>query len=157
MVLYPFLMYAITRHKEAKNAWCWVVAFGRRGERYVRRFYDQKLGGSRKALVAAVNWRDKELAKRRVLTMREFHQIKRSNNTSGVPGVHRRPPSDDQPKGGWDAYIRVADKVVKRTFSIRKYGVTGAFTRAVEARDRLLDLVDDKAFLRDKTARRMAR
>ena len=52
-----------------------------------RRFYDPKHGGKDAALRAAIAWRDEELAKVKVLGVLEFCQHKRSNNSSGVPGV----------------------------------------------------------------------
>jgi hypothetical protein len=55
------------------------------------------------------------------MTFREFHQQKRSNNRSGVPGVHflktRR-----QPQGAWQEKIKLPNggKITK-TFSVRKF------------------------------------
>jgi hypothetical protein len=47
--------YAITRLKAKQAAWYWAVHFRRRGKLYSSRFYDQKHGGSRKALAAALH------------------------------------------------------------------------------------------------------
>ena len=81
-------LYAIRRHKAAVNAWCWVVSFRRRGQLHDKRFYDLSLGGSAAAKAAAIAWRDAQLEEIETLSMREFHAQVRSNNTSGVPGVH---------------------------------------------------------------------
>jgi len=83
-------MYAITRAKKAKNAWYWRVGFRRRGDEYSKTFHDLKHGGSKKALAAATAWRDLRLARAQALSYREFNAFRRSNNTSGVAGVHFR-------------------------------------------------------------------
>ncbi len=149
-------MYAINRLKAAKSAWYWAVHIRRRGKVYFRRFYDLKLGGARKALAAAVQWRDGVLANTRVLTFREFHARRRSNNTSGVPGVHFV-KGVRQPLGSWQAKIRLAGgRKVHRSFSVRKFGSRQAFRLAVAARERLLELVADRPFLYSRTAKRFA-
>jgi hypothetical protein len=150
-------VYAIYRHKAAKNAWYWIVTIRRRAERFERCFYDQSLGGSRKALVAAIAWSDQRLSKQLAFTMREFHELKRANNTIGVPGVFFLQPSASRRDGGWAAYVRFSNgKGKSRTFSIRKYGEPDAFARAVAARDELLELVDDKPYLKNRTAKQFA-
>lgn len=80
-------MYALTRLKAARNAWYWVVHFRRRGKLYFKRFYDLKCGGSMQARAVAIAWRDEQIAQAEVMTLRDFHAQRRSNNTSGVPGV----------------------------------------------------------------------
>ena len=72
----------------AKNARYWKVSLGRRGRIYDKKFHDLKYGGSRRALAAAIAWRDSLVAKLPSLSMPEFHAQKRSSNRSGVPGVH---------------------------------------------------------------------
>jgi hypothetical protein len=64
------------------------VCFIRRATKFPKNFFDGTLGGSRKALAAAIAWRNRTIAKLEVVTLRQFCAIKRSNNTSGVPGVH---------------------------------------------------------------------
>ena len=154
--LYPFLMYAVSRYKTAKGAWCWRVHFTRRGELQSRNFHDLKHGSSRRALAAAIAWRNKQLSQIPALTMREFRQQRRSNNTSGVPGVHFI-RTKAQPRGSWQARVALSNgRKVHRTFSVRTYGDRVAFKKAVAARRQLLELVDDKAFLRHGTAKRIA-
>jgi len=46
-----------------------------------------KCGGSKQAKRAAITWRNRQLARRRVITVREFRQIPRTSNSSGEPGV----------------------------------------------------------------------
>jgi hypothetical protein len=149
-------MYAISRLKAALNAWYWVVHLRRRGKRYYRRFHDLKYGGSKKALTAAIAWRDEKLAQTKTFTIREFHQQIRSNNTSGVPGVHFH-VTVRQPHGFWQATIKVrSGKVKSKTFSVRRFGARGAFQRAVATRRKMLEMVDDRPYLYSATAKRLA-
>lgn len=149
-------MYAITRAKKAKNAWYWRVTFRRRGKDYFRTFYDLKRGGSKKALAAAIAWRDQQLKRAAVLTYREFCAYRRSNNTSGVAGVHFL-RSAAQPRGLWQARIKLANgKKVHKSFSVRKLGRREAFRLAVAARTRMLELVGDRPYLHNATAKKFA-
>ncbi len=148
--------YAIGRRKAARNAWYWVVSFGRRGQLHYRRFYDLQHGGSQQALAAALAWRDRELAAVAILTFREFHAQRRSNNTSGVPGVHFL-CTTRQPDGAWQAKIKLPDGTkLTKSFSVRKFGNKEAFERAVAARDEMLVLVGDRPYLHDPVAKRLA-
>jgi hypothetical protein len=80
-------MYAISRIQHDHGAWYWAVMFRRRGKPYFKNFYDVRRSGSQNALAAAIVWRDRQLAKAKALSKREFHQIKRSSNSSGAVGV----------------------------------------------------------------------
>ena len=149
-------LYAIYRLKAARNAWYWVVNFSRRGQARYCRFYDLQHGGSDQALAAAVAWRDRELAVAEVLTFREFHTQRRSNNTSGVPGVHYL-HNARQPDGFWQAKTKLPDGTrLTKTFSVRKFGDAEAFKRAVAARDEMLALVGDRPYLHDPMAKQFA-
>ena len=150
-------MYAIVRHKAARNAWYWGVHLKRRGKLHRRRFYDGKHGGFATALAAAVAWRDERIGSIPALTMREFHKQRRSNNTSGVPGVHFLRPAK-QPDGIWQAKIKLANGCfAHKSYSVRRLGPDEAFERAVGARDDLLKLVDDRPYVTHPTAKRLAR
>ena len=148
--------YGISRLKAAKNAWRWVVHLGRSGKLVSKGFPDLKLGGKGAALAAALKWRD-EMARTNVLTYREFHAQKRSNNTSGTPGVHRvKLPA--QPLGSWQAKIKLADgRKITKTFAIKKFGEKDAYRRAVAARKAMIDSLDDRLYLKNATAKRLAR
>ena len=146
-------LYAITRTEPKPGIWCWTVLFRRRGKAHIKAFYELKLGGSEKALAAAIKWRDAQLAKTQTLSQREFHQLVRSNNHSGVPGVQFIKPTN-QPQGSWQARLKQPDgKELTRTFAVLKYGYEGAFKLAVAARSELLGLVEDKPFLHHPTAK----
>jgi hypothetical protein len=149
-------VYAIIRLRAARNAWYWGVHFSRRGKLHYKRFYDLKHGSSKKALAAAVAWRDRELARAKALTYREFHQRRRSNNKSGIAGVHFLRPAR-QPRGIWQAKITLPDGTsMTRAFSMRKFGSREAFKRAAAARARMLTLVGERPYLHHPTAKRFA-
>jgi hypothetical protein len=152
----PTAMYAIRRIKRSVNALCWAVDFRRRGKPYSKKFHDLKHDGSKKALEAAIAWRDKKLAETNILTYREFRQQKRSNNTSGVPGVHFL-RTVTQPHGVWQAKIKPrGGKAAHKTFSVQKFGYQGAFKRAVAARAEMLRALEDRPYIKHPTAKRLA-
>jgi hypothetical protein len=150
-------MYAIRRHKAAINAWYWVASFRRNGKLHTKQFHDAKYGGSTFAKAKAIAWRDKALASVRALTVRDFHKQVRSNNVSGVAGVHfHQTPA--QPLGFWQAAIRHHDGTrITRSFSVRKFGNDEAFRRATAARDELLSAVKDRPYLKSATAKRLSK
>jgi hypothetical protein len=150
-------MYAIHRHRAAINAWCWRVDFRRRGKAYSKSFYDIACGGSKKAKAAAVAWRDRKLAELKAFTLVEFHKQKRSNNVSGVPGVHfHKIPR--QPLGFWQATISFHDgKRMAKSFSVRKFGRRRAFALAVAARSEMLAEVENRPYLYHSVAKRLVR
>ncbi|WP_310449564.1 AP2/ERF family transcription factor [Sulfuritalea sp.] len=150
-------MYAIQRYRAAIKAWCWRVNFRRQGKFYSKTFYDLTCGGSKEAKAAAIAWRDEQLAAIKALTLIEFHQQKRSNNLSGVPGVHfHKTPA--QPLGFWQANIKTNDgKRVAKSFSVRKYGEREAFRLAVAARSELLAKVENRPYLYHAVAKRLSK
>jgi hypothetical protein len=150
-------MYAIRRHRAAVKAWCWRVHFGRRGKIYSKSFYDLTWGGSKEAKAQAIAWRDAQLAELDVLTVREFHQQKRSNNVSGVPGVHFHKTAR-QPLGFWQAKVRYHDgKSMAKSFSVLKFGDKEAYRLAVTARYELLAKVENRPYLKHPVAKRLAK
>ena len=149
-------MYAIGRLKQAKSAWQWRVTLRRRGKLYAKTFPDLKHGGTKKALAAARAWRDRKISGVRALGLREFNALRRSNNTSGVAGVHflktRR-----QPLGYWQAKVKLpGGRKIHRSFSVRWFGERQAFRLAVAARAELLLRVENRPYLYDRTARKFA-
>lgn len=112
------------------------------------------MGGSKKALAAAIGWRDDRFAKTMALGKREFHQLVRANNQSGVPGVQFIQPKN-QPQGSWQARLKLPDgKELTRTFAVKRYGYDEAFRLAVKARQKLLETIEDKPYLLHPTAKR---
>lgn len=150
-------MYAIRRHRAAIKAWCWRVRFSRRGIMYSKTFYDLACGGSKEAKAQAIAWRDGRLAELKALTLLDLHKQKRSNNVSGVPGVHFH-KTFRQPLGFWQAKIRFHDgKSVAKSFAVRKFGDRVAFRLAVAARSELLAQVENCTYLRHPVAKRLSK
>ncbi len=149
-------MYAIRRHRATLKAWCWHVRFSRRGVMYSKTFYDLACGGTKEAKAQAIAWRDAKLAEVEALTLVEFHERQRSNNVSGVPGVHFHRTAR-QPLGFWQAKIRFHDgKSSAKAFSVRLYGNKEAFKLAVAARGELLGKVQNKPYLNHPVAKRLS-
>ena len=150
-------MYAIRRHRAAVKAWCWRVRFSRRGVMYSRAFFDLVCGGPKEAKAQAVAWRDAQLANLKALTLVEFHERHRSNNVSGMPGVHFHKTAR-QPLGFWQAKIRFHDgKSRAKAFSVRLHGYEEAFRLAVAARTELLAQVESRPYLHHSVAKRLCR
>lgn len=123
---------------------------------YSRTFYDLAHGCAAKARAAAGAWRDRQLRAAGVLTFREFHALLRSNNTSGVPGVHLV-KSRQQPEGAWQAKIKLPDgRKLTKNFGVKRFGSRQAFRRAVAARAELLQLIGDRLYLQHPTAKKFA-
>jgi len=150
-------MYAIRRHQATIKAWCWRVRFSRCGKHYAKSFYDLACGGAKAAKAQAIAWRDEQLVAIKALTMRDFHQQKRSNNISGVAGVHFHKTSA-QPLGFWQAKIKPKNgKRVAKSFSVLKFGEREAFRLAVAARSDLLAKIKDRPYLYHPLAKRLSR
>ena len=150
-------MYAIRRHRAAKNAWCWRVRFSRRAIVYSKSFYDLTCGGPKEAKAQTIAWRDEQLAKLKALTLVEFHERQRSNNVSGMPGVHFHKTAR-QPLGFWQAKIKAGGgNSTTKSFSVRQYGDDEARRLAVDARSELLANVENRAFLHHPVAKRLSR
>ncbi len=148
-------MYAILRLQYASGPWCWSVNFSRSGVRHLKRFFDTGHGGKAAALKAAIAWRDKKLAEVEVLSVAEFCQLKRDNNTSGVPGVHFL-TSKAQPHGIWQAKLKIAGRGKHKSFSVLKHGWQSAYEQAVAAREQMLAEAADMPYLYDKLAKKLA-
>lgn len=148
-------MYAVSHRKAAKNAWYWLVHFRRRGQLHSRHFSELKYGGFEPARKAAIAWRDEQLAKLQVLSMVEFCQLHRSNNTSGVVGVHYLTTAS-QPNGIWQAKVKINGKARHKSFSVLLHGWQSAYEQAVAAREQLLAEANDKPYLYDKLAKKLA-
>lgn len=140
-------MYALNHLQATKGTWYWVVNFTRDGKRYSKRFYEPMYGGSKKARQAAIAWRDQMLAQTPAMTVVQFSQKVRSNNTSGVPGVtfHQTPR---QPEGIWQAGLTLANgKRLRKSFSVLLHGHQQAFDLAVAARRTMLQEAEDRPYL----------
>jgi hypothetical protein len=155
-------MYAISRIESKRGFWCWAVLFRRRNQPIYKRFFDIKCGGSKKAKATAVAWRDEQLARAQGFTLREFCQIRRSNNSSGTPGVILA-KRKAMPRGLWQARLRLPNnKYITKSFGVAKYGNKEAFVRAVAARLEMVRSAEDRPYVnhpiaKEFAARRLAR
>ena len=137
----PAEMYGIVR-TISKNGKLlgWKVEIDRRKMRLCKSFYDQTWEGAENALAAAKRFRDATAQRIPPLTIREFAQKLKANNTSGFVGVYPR----QVPTGViWIARIKLAGgKAVSKSFSESVYG-SRARELAIQAREDLLNLVDE--------------
>lgn len=95
------------------------------------------------------------MAQTKALSMVEFCQHKRSHNTSGVPGVHFL-TSPRQPLGFWQAKLKLEGTGKTKTFSVLKHGYQPAYEMAVAAREQMLAMAQDRPYLYDPLAKRVA-
>lgn len=121
---------------------CWRVSIRRRGMRIVRNFSDTVWGGKSKALVAAKNYRDDVLRAIPPLTKLEYANLKRKNNKSGVTGVYR---AKQGKSFSWVAKMQLPDgKTLEKGFSEQEFGFERAQNLAIQARKKMLRLLDGK-------------
>jgi hypothetical protein len=148
-------MYTLSHLQATSGTWYWVVHFSRRGQRHYRRFYEPKHGGSAAARKAAIAWRDEQLATVKPLSVVEFCQLKRGNNTSGAAGVHFL-TSARQPHGLWQAKLKINGKARCKSFSVLLHGWQSAYEQALAAREQLLAEANDSLYLYNKLAKKLA-
>lgn len=134
--------YGISRREADANGkgGSWKVSFSRGKIKHEKNFYDGTEGGKEAAFVVACRYRDDLLTKIKPLTVRERCQIRRSDNTSGVPGVCLN-MKDGRPVY-WFANLTRQGKYKTKHFSIQKYGYARAFELACEARQALLAQIE---------------
>ncbi|MBI1906574.1 MAG: AP2 domain-containing protein [Rhodocyclales bacterium] len=121
----------------------WRLTIRRRGILFHRSFHARDFGGLDGALQAALALRDEINREHPVMSKREWCATLRTTNTSGVPGVSR---VSDRTGEHWKARVHLSDgRVRTRQFSIAKYGDDQAYRLAVEARRKLLALVEGTA------------
>lgn len=129
-------LYGIGLRQVNGVAVAWRVSIRRRGRNVGRLFSVKEFGNLKKALKAAIAFRDEVNQVFPPLTKQEAHAIRRSTNTSGVPGVFRTKT------GEWKASIQYEDGTCKtRQFAVHVYGEDKARQLAVEARIELLKQV----------------
>lgn len=119
----------------------WDVAVHRHGKPYRKSFTVHSYGSTEAALAAARAWRDELVQAVRPLTLAEYSNLERSNNTSGYPGVYlmrtikRGRDGSCRVTLAWEARSPTGLKPAqKKSFAILKFGEDKAFELAVEAR-----------------------
>jgi len=143
-------MYGISRIDDDKHrTHAWRVSLKRRGKSHVKNFPDKKYGGKRKALQLAKQFRNELVHKYPALTRKEFANIRRSNNKSGISGVcwYVKPyylkAGEKRESAYWEAsWPTTMGESEYVTFSVKKYGNEKARSLAISARLRGLKKVD---------------
>jgi len=144
--------YAIHRLQAGKQAWYYLVSFARNGATISKRFYDGRHGGQEGAYRAAVAWRDEQLRTVPALSVKDFCELRRSNNASGRPGVTFATPAR-QPEGIWQAKLRVKGSPTRcKSFSVKEYGYGRALELATAARAAMLAELGSVPYLHDPLA-----
>ena len=139
-VIKEAIIYGITRIDSDKSrTYAWVVNLSRRRRTFIKHFTDGVYGGKRKALAAAIAYRDHIITHYPPLTLKEFCSVIKRNNRSGIPGVGRyagsEPRQDGELRWYWIArWSPEPGKTKQIKFSVDKYGEEGAFQRAIRAR-----------------------
>jgi len=142
-------LYGISRIDDDKHrTHAWRVSLRRKGKTHVKNFPDKKYGGKRKALQLAKHYRDKLIIKYPPLTRKEFANILRANNKSGITGVcwYAKPyylrDGTKCESAYWEASWPTAmGDSEYTTFSVKKYGEDKARRLAINARRRGLKKV----------------
>lgn len=134
--------YGISRvDNEVSRTHGWLVTIQRRGVIYRKHFSDGVHGSRVKSFNAAQQYRDDIVAKHPPFSMREYSNIVKKSNRSGVVGVCRycasetRHLPEDQQRWFWVASWPLPDGKRKRIkFAVNKYGEEKAFKLALKAR-----------------------
>jgi hypothetical protein len=152
---HPADQIGIFRHfHRASGGYYFHVMLQRDGKIYQKDFFEKRYGGAENAFKLAQAWRDTIIVEHPAMSMAKFCSIKRSNNTSGVPGVYRCVKTHNSaknegapPRVYWKAGIPLGDgKTRFQSFSVRTYGEDGAKQRAIDARMHGLRELDSLAF-----------
>jgi hypothetical protein len=91
------------------------------------------------------------------MTVLQFAQWPRANNSSGVHGVTFG-RSARQPEGFWRAGLTLPDGTRRRkTYSVKCFGHAGAFDLAEQARQNMLMAGEDRVYVYDPVAANVTR
>ena len=132
---------------EASRTHAWRVTLQRHNDIVVKTFSDSIHGGKRKALKAAVEYRDELLRRHSPYAHAIWVRTRlRRNNTSGIPGVgryeERTNPNTGNTREFWLAsWVNEHGASRKRKFTVSCYGERHAKRLAVAERERQLNLV----------------
>lgn len=142
---HPYLY--LYRNEEEEYWWCAVPFINPAGERKQRRrtFHDNDHGSPKRALSLARRWRDRQTKKEEVrramgdqrpLKLYAGKGVIDQRNPFGLVGI--TVTFRDKPLGG--NFSVTANRGRKKWFSIRRYGIYGAYLRAVELRCRWIGI-----------------
>jgi hypothetical protein len=132
-----------------ERADCFEVTVTRKKQRFSKRFSFSKYG-KKKSGVIAEKYRDHLFARERKMSLAEYMDTERANNTSGKTGVYlHKIRKNDVDRFYWQARC-VSPEPNKRFdfkyFSIQKYGGEEAKQKAIAARNEMLKKWEDDYF-----------
>ncbi len=126
----------------SRSTYAWIVQVQRHKCIAIKMFSDNVLGGKRKALAAARQWRDEQMNPQGEFQHELWRRnVLRRNNRSGLVGVaryERKPLPGGRPSNGafWlGSWIDEHGKSRKRKFSVKLWGEQGAKQMAIETRE----------------------
>jgi len=119
----------------------WHVSVQRRGKIITRHFSDGVYGGKQKSYQEALAFLQAAGQSQQRMLRREYADILRKNNASGVPGVSRHQSGG---KEYWNArWPTAAGQHKSAKFSVAKYGDQKAFELALAARRSGLECLNE--------------
>ncbi len=127
---------------EKHGAHAWKFSLRRHGKRHSRNFADKKYGDKARALVKAKEFRDQFLFEHPPISRKEFCNVKRRHNKTGITGVCKFSKAYQLKDGTvreswyWSANWPDANgESVNKSFSIRVFGDDMAKQKAIRARE----------------------
>ena len=140
--------YAIARIR-FKNCQGWSVSVNRHKVSYRKVFTVYRYGCLDKALMAARAWRDEIVQTVPPMTLMEYSNQERVNNTSGYPGVYlmklvkKDKAGNERCHVSWEARSPTGLKPArKKSFAVIKYGEARAYELAIQARKAFVAQLD---------------
>lgn len=137
---------------EGNTTFGWEVRIRRRNIQVNRFFSDSKYGNDpHKSLLAAMETRDRLIEEVPKLNRIERAELKRANNSSGIPGVSRTMNTKSYKDktynyAFWQAFWSPEPGVTKSVrFSVKKYGERKAKQLAIKARANAIKDISEKA------------
>lgn len=135
-------LYGISRvDDDVHRTHAWRVSLKRQGKTLVKNFPDKKHGGKRKALAAAKQQRDEWVAKYPPLSRKDFAEVRRRHNRTGITGVFKYSKKYTLQSGAiketwyWEAQWPTDEgDFEKQSFSVSAYGEAIAKQMAITAR-----------------------
>jgi hypothetical protein len=141
-------LYAIKPQKSGKEI-CWFVEIYRHGVPYRKTFTVYRYGSVENALKAARAWRDEIVQTVPPMTLMEYSNQERVNNTSGYPGVYlmrlvkKDKAGNERCHVSWEARSPTGLKPAqKKSFAVIKYGEARAYELAIQARKAFVAQLD---------------
>jgi len=138
----PAATYGITRIDSDKTSThAWHVTISRQRKRFSKYFSDGIYGGKRKALAAAMRYREEVLANNPPFALRQFCEIVKRNNRCGISGISRIANTRKNGVLCWYWNARWSPEPYKsqsKKFSIARHGEEKAFKMAVRYRKKML-------------------